>query len=253
MMVLIFLGVWFLLSRVDYLGSRTAQSIGKETEEKLAGLFLKQLDFQYNKVRDQELLSVIDEIHQRLCEANGIDPESIRIHVYHSPTVNAFVIPDRNVIFFTGLLKYAENAEEFTGVLAHEIAHIEKNHVMKRLVKELGLGFLLTMAGMDGTSEAIRNALRILGSAAYDREQEREADSYGVTYLANADIDPVHFSNIMMRLASEHGSVTQIMQWMSTHPDSRERAAEILRLREEMEFEAIPLYDGNWAELVGAD
>ncbi len=251
--ILLFALIWFGLSRIDFLGDTTSESIGRETEEKIGELLLKQVELRYHKVRDDSLLSVINEIHERICRSNDIDPESIRIHVFKSSTINAAVLPGRNVIVFTGLLNFAENAEEFAGVLAHEFGHITENHVMDRMMTEFGTTLLLMMSGMDAGSEVISNILRILTTTAFSREQEREADQKAIEYLTAADIDPMHLGNFLLRVSTKGGG-RNIPEWVSTHPDSRERAAKIFEQREEMDKEMdkefTPLYAGDWNKLV---
>src|SRR5690606_16362584 len=106
--------------------------------------------------------------------------------------INAFALPGNHIVFYTGLLEYAENAEEVAGVMAHEIGHLEKNHVMKKLVKEIGLEMLFAMIGGDAGFEILKQTGKTLSSSAFDRANETEADNYAVETLALADVDPQH-------------------------------------------------------------
>jgi len=247
--ILVFALIWFALSRIDFLGDTTTESIGKETEEKLGNLLLKQVELRYHKTRNDSLLRVINEIHERICHSNDIDSKSIRIHVFESSTINAAVLPGRNIIVFTGLLSFADNAEEFAGVLAHELGHITENHVMDRMMTEFGTTLLLMISGMDAGSEMIANILRILTTTAFSREQEREADQKAIDYLTAAEIDPMYLGNFLLRVSTKNGG-RNIPEWVSTHPDSRERAAKIFEQREEIDKLFTPLYTGDWNELV---
>ncbi len=248
-MILLFALIWFGLSRIDFLRGTTTETIGKETEEKLGELLLKQVELKHDKSRNDSLLAVIAQIHHRICTANDIDPESIRVHVFKSATINAAVLPGRNVIVFTGLLNFTENAEEFAGVLAHEIGHITENHIMDRMMAEFGTTLLLMMSGMDAGSEVISNILRILTTSAFSREQEREADQKAIAFLTASDIDPVYLGNFLLRISTKDGS-RNVPEWLSTHPDSRDRAARIYEKTSELEMEFEPLYPGDWSELL---
>lgn len=158
------------------------------------------------------VLGTDDSHHLQRVIPYDIDPSSIDIHVYENATVNAFVLPDRQIVFFTGLLQHTENAEEFAGVLAHELAHIEKGHAMDRMIKEFGTSLLLTLSGTDGNSGMIANFLLCLSTMETNR--------------------------------------TQIPGWLNTHPDSKDRAAEIIERRETSQTAHTPLYSGDWNELV---
>ncbi len=247
--ILLFAAIWYGLSRIDFVGETTTGSIGRETERRIGDLLLRQLDLKYQRVDNDSMLTVVDMIHRRICEANGLNPDSIAVHVFDSATINAAVLPGRNVIVFTGLLSFAENAEEFAGVLAHELGHITENHVMDRMMTEFGTTLLLMMSGMDAGSEVIANILRILTTTAFSRDQEREADQKAIDYLTTAEIDPMYLGNFLLRVSTKNGG-RNIPEWVSTHPDSRERAAKIFERREEMDKEFAPLYAGDWDELV---
>jgi len=246
--LLLFATIWFALSRIDFVGDTTTESIGRETERRIGDLLLKQLDLKYQKADDDSLLAVVDMVHRRICEANSLDPDSIAVHVFDSATINAAVLPGRNVIVFTGLLQFAENAEEFAGVHAHELGHIAENHVMERMMSEFGTTLLIMMSGMDAGSEVIANILRILTTTAFSRDQEREADRVAVAYLEEAGINPVHLGNFLLRISTRE-SGRRVPEWVSTHPDSRARAAEIFEKSGQMDSEFEPLYDGDWEGL----
>ena len=61
--------------------------------------------------------------------------------------------------------------------MAHEIGHIEHGDVMKKLVRDVGLSMLTTIAGGNGDQEIGQDMVRLLSSSAFDREQESEADT----------------------------------------------------------------------------
>lgn len=249
-MVLFFTGIWFGLSRIDILGDTTLKKIGEETEEKIGSLLLKQIDLQYPKASRDTLVSAIHAIHEQLCRANGLNPENKALMVYESAIVNAAVLPGKRIIVFTGLLGHTDNADELAGILAHELAHITENHVMERMISEFGTTLLLTLSGMDAGSEVFANILRILTTSAFSREQEREADRKAIEYLSNAEIDPIHLANFLLRISTLENGGKRVPEWVSTHPDARERATIILKKRNKMEASFSPIYEGDWKELI---
>ncbi len=74
-----------------------------------------------------------------LYKVNDIDRDKIKVHLLFKDEVNAFALPDGHLVIFSGLILESENPEELSGVLAHELAHIELNHVMTKLMREVGL------------------------------------------------------------------------------------------------------------------
>jgi predicted Zn-dependent protease len=168
--------------------------------------------------------------------------------VIKSHEVNAFALPDYNMVIYTGLIDYAKNAEEVAGVMAHEIGHMEKNHVMKKLGKEIGIAMLWTIAGGDAGFEIMKETARVLSSSAFDRSQETEADLFAVEMMAKANIDPENLGSFLFRL-NQNNDLPDELVWISTHPDSKERAAEIIAKKKEYTFQAKTILNTSWEEV----
>jgi predicted Zn-dependent protease len=145
---------------------------------------------------------------------------------------------------YTGLIHYGNSAEEISGVLAHEIAHMKLGHVMKKLIKEVGFSILATIAGGESGGEIMRETVRLLSSTAFDREQETEADLSAVHMMAKANIDPEALANFLFRLSQEKNDIPKHFEWLSTHPNSRDRSAEILKLRKRETYHPTPITVG---------
>jgi len=65
---------------------------------------------------------------------------------------NAFSLPGGIVYFTTGMIQLAESDSELAGVMAHELAHTEKKHVMIQVARNqklslLGLGIIVATGG----------------------------------------------------------------------------------------------------------
>jgi predicted Zn-dependent protease len=126
------------------------------------------------------------------------------------------------------LIKNADNEEELAGVICHEIGHIELNHVMKKLLKEVGISVLASMTSGNGGTEIIKETSKILSSSAFDRKLEKDADLKAVDYLINAKLNPESFANFLYKLSDKEDETTKYLTWVSTHPDSKERAKYII-------------------------
>ena len=84
------------------------------------------------------------------------------------------------------------------------------------------------MSTGNGNSEMIKGAVKQLSSSAYDRSLETEADRTAVDYLIRAGIDPEPFANFLYRLSDETKNLPHQIYWISTHPESKERAEKIV-------------------------
>jgi predicted Zn-dependent protease len=238
--IALFFAVWYSLSQINFVDRADVEKFSKENEKRLGEFILKTIEATGKEVDSTKVKTFIDSLTKRLCDANGIEFSKIKIHIIKSSDVNAFALPDNNMVIYTGLIDDAKNAEEVAGVMAHEIGHMEKNHVMKKLMKEIGVAMLFTIAGGDAGFEILKEAARVLSSTAFDRSQESEADAFAVEMMAKANIDPEHLGNFLFRLGQSHDMPEELV-WVSTHPDSKERAAEINSNKKNLKFDSKPL------------
>ena len=226
--VSILLGVWVLLSQVDWMKLFNIEQTTKSTEAKIGDLFWDLLSKSETEITSVSVVSPIDSMLSLICTKNKIDRTKIKFHLLHKDEVNAFALPNNHLVVYTGLINACENEAELYGVICHEIAHMEKNHVMNKLVKEMGLSILISMSTGNGNSEMIKGALKQLSSSAYDRKLETEADLTSVDYMVKAGIDPEPFANFLYRLSDESKNLPQQIYWISTHPESKARAEKII-------------------------
>lgn len=238
---------WFLLSSIRFTEIFRLEELSKENEHRIGTFIVDAFKRGTDEIESDSGRSLAARIKKQICQANAIAVSSITLHIIEKNEVNAFSLPDRHLIINTGLIEYCSNAEELAGIIAHEIAHMEHRHVMKKLIKEIGLTMLMTIAGGESTGEILRQTAQSLSSTAFDREQESDADSTSVRYMASAHIDPEHLANFLFRLSKEKNDMPKSFEWISTHPNSSDRAAEILKLRKDLSIAAQPLAgDSTW-------
>jgi len=226
--VLVLLGVWVLLSQVDWMTLFKIEQRTQNTEEKIGDLFWDLLSKSETEITSTSVVSPIDSMLSLICTKNNIDRTKIKFHLLQKDDVNAFALPNNHLVVYSGLIAACENESELFGVICHEMAHMEKNHVMNKLVKEIGLSALISMTTGNGNSETIKEVLKHLSSSAYDRSLETEADLTAVDYLIKAGIDPEPFANFLYRLSDETKNLPRQIYWISTHPESKQRAEKII-------------------------
>jgi predicted Zn-dependent protease len=244
--VLAFFAVWFVLRQINFVSEDDLKKFSKASERKLSELILETIEDRHSDFDQRKIKSYIDSIGYRVCVKNDIPFDSIKIHIIYNGEVNAFALPDRNMVIYTGLIENAKSAEEVAGVMAHEIGHMEKDHVMKKLAKEIGISMLFVIVGGSENLEVLNEAGRTLSSTAFDRSQEREADAFAVDALAKAEIDTEPFGNFLFRLSMGKGDIPEELIWISTHPDSKERAAEVFKRKKEFTYTPNPVLNTSW-------
>lgn len=226
--ILLFFCIWFALSKIDWVSVFKIEQTTSNTEEKLGDLFWELIQKSQKEVYSKQVTSTIDSLVSKICESNDIDKSTVKVHIIENSEVNAFALPNKHLILYTGLILASANEAELCGVISHELAHMEKNHVMKKLIKEVGLSVLISMTAGKGGTDIIRGAAKHLSSSAYDRNLEKEADIAAVDYMVKANIDPEAFANFLYQFVDSESREGHLMTWVSTHPGSRERAEYII-------------------------
>ena len=149
-----------------------------------------------------------------------LDPggEPIRVRVVNLKIVNAATLPGGQVLLFDGLVQDAKSSDELAAVLAHEIGHVRKRHVMTALLRQFGVSILTVGAGsgLDG---------RVLGLATlgYSREAEGEADAFARARLEHTRISPAGAADFFERLRRDGGDEPGWTGWLQSHPASADR------------------------------
>ncbi|HEY9170614.1 MAG TPA: M48 family metallopeptidase [Lutibacter sp.] len=246
----LFFATWFVLLQINWVTIFKIEKITDKTEEKLGELFWEIFQKTERENVNPFVVSSVDSIVTKICSANKIDRELIKIHILNKEDINAFALPNGHLIVYSGLILNSDNQEELSGVISHEIAHIQLNHVMKKLVKEVGLSVLISMTTGNGGSEIIKETAKLLSSSAFDRNLEKEADIKAVDYLVKASINPEPFANFLYKLSDKENEATKYLTWISTHPESKERAEYIIEYSQnkKVAYETILTMD-TWSKM----
>lgn len=240
--------VWFGFSQIDFVKHFETEKRANDTADEVGDFLWETIEKSEEIIYRDSIVSPVEKLVYHLAQENDIDKKEIKVHVVRKDEINAFAMPGGHLVVYTGLIADCENESELTGVLGHEIAHITRNHVMKKLVKELGLSALISMT-TGGHGGAVQEALGSLSSSAYDRSLESEADKFAVQYLIKAKLSPESFANFMYRMSAASDMPSQ-MYWLSTHPESQDRAKEILNMIKGKKIEVEPvLSKKQWEKL----
>src|SRR5690554_2221959 len=176
----------------------------------------------------------IQSIFNRLVNACGRRKElDFTLTVVEEESVNAFALPAGYIFVHTGLLSYVQNDGELAGVLAHEIAHVDRKHGMDSVKRQIGMSLILQLV-LD--KNKAKEELGKIGSIAinlaqlgYSREAEFEADRYGVRFMEKAGFSKGDILGFWQRMVEEIGEqeVPEFLQLFSTHPPTSERITKI--------------------------
>ena len=162
--------------------------------------------------------------------------------------VNAWALPGGKCAVYTGLLPITQDEEGLAVVLGHEVAHAIARHGGERMSQSIALmGALVTTDILwDAKDEEKKqNTMALLGiggavgTLAFSRAHESEADELGLYLSATAGYDPRASIGLWERMAEN--SSGRPPEFLSTHPSERTR---IKRLKKLMP-KALAMYETN--------
>jgi predicted Zn-dependent protease len=245
-----FLLLWKALTFIPWTTWLQVDKISVRTEEKLGSILMESYEQGKTRIDRDSVKIIVNELKDRLCGPNKIPESSVMIHVFEDEEINAFAFPDSQVVINSGLIRFCDNPEMLAGVIAHEIAHVQHEHVNKKLTRELGLAAVMMVTGGTQDIGVIRKILHVLSSSRFDRSQEEEADKTAVELLQRAGINPAGLAQMLRKLSLKEPT-PGIFEWVSTHPEAGKRSAEILKRRKEGLHYTQALPAGKWEQLQG--
>ncbi|HTX33416.1 MAG TPA: M48 family metallopeptidase [Bryobacteraceae bacterium] len=147
-------------------------------------------------LNDDPLISeYVNRVGQNLAR-NSDAKVPFTFQVIEDETPNAFALPGGFIFVNTGLIKIADEEDEFAAVLAHEIAHVAARHLTCQATKEQLLTMLALPAGavLGGWGGVLaRQGMGVgmpMAFMKFTRAHETEADYLGVQYMYAAGYDP---------------------------------------------------------------
>ncbi|MDY4891391.1 MAG: M48 family metallopeptidase [Prevotella sp.] len=170
---------------------------------------------------------------------NGLSAEvanySWEFNLVQDQSINAFCLPGGKIVVFEGLLPVTKDEASLAIVLGHEIAHAVAKHSAERLSNEVrkqyGSQILSGVLSTSGVSTEWQSLGSVafglgskLGSAAYSRSQENEADHLGLIFAAMAGYNPEVAVPFWQRMAAQTAGTSSLF---SDHPSDEKRIKNI--------------------------
>jgi len=147
------------------------------------------------------------------------------IRIIDEDVLNAFAAPGGYLYFYTGLMAYLDNEAQLAGVMAHEIAHVDRRHSAQQLERELALSTIVSIILGENSSQLEQYAASLakgLSDLAYSRKHEYEADEYAVKYTSDTDYNPRGISGFFIKM-EEATTEEHTPEFLNTHPDPGNR------------------------------
>lgn len=151
--------------------------------------------------------------------------------------INAFALPGGYIGVHTGLIESTDTENEFAAVLAHEIAHVQKQHIAQMYTRmqdvryaEIAGAFAAIIVASQNPAAA--EGILIGGLAAqlqamltFTRENEADADREAVLMLHRAGYNPDDMPKFFSKLTKKEAFQGSAPSYLRSHPLSTERSA----------------------------
>lgn len=192
------------------------------SEYKLGHQMAKEITAESERVE----IEFIDALYKRLAAWINT-PHRFTCTVIRSSDVNAFVLPGGFIFLTDALVNHCgRNEDELAFIIAHEMGHVVKGHAFDRMIAEHSIQVIskwLRAGGLLGAA-AKQATLKFLKTE-YSRDNEYEADDFGIRLAMAAGRDPKGAIRIFERLKPLKES--DIPEYFSTHPSFNSRIAQI--------------------------
>jgi beta-barrel assembly-enhancing protease len=192
-------------------------------------------------IRDAELNRYLTDL---CCKLAGDFCPDVRVYVLRTPYFNASMYPNGMMHIWSGLLLRVRNEAQLATIVGHEIGHYLRQHSLRRFreikSKSALAGFLqLPLLFVAGGLGAYALQMAMIGSIlANSREDEREADAFGIKLIEKAGLAPDQAAPIWQQLIDEREATAKAQGrkkaraepvFFATHPQSADRMADLTK------------------------
>ncbi|PZN92663.1 MAG: peptidase M48 Ste24p [Alphaproteobacteria bacterium] len=220
-----------------------AQAPGLSDSDRAAGARANpQLTAEFGGAYTGPQAAYVRAVGQRIAAQSGLAARAgdYTVTLLNSNANNAFAIPGGYVYVTRQLVALMNDEAELAFVMGHEVGHVAARHSQKR---QQTSGLASVLAGLAGAVTGSSIVGQLAGTGAqmytlgYSRDQERQADTLGVRYLAGAGYDPAAGADILAALGAQTAlearlagkSPSERAGWTSTHPATGERVQRVRR------------------------
>lgn len=183
-------------------------------------------------VLDPALTAYVNEVGRKLVRVSDRPNLPFEFVIINDSVPNAWALPGGKLAVNRGLLTELKSEAELAAVLSHEIVHAAARHGASSMERSILLATgaaVISVLAADSKQHDLVDFVAAGGALLlglrFSRENELEADHYGMDYMVRAGYDPqaaVELQETFVRLAGDKTS-GWLAGMLATHPPSPER------------------------------
>lgn len=190
----------------------------------------------------QYVQNLVDELHATA--GKNYADHLFQVEIADDYDANAFAVPGGHIVVTKGLFSSIESENGLSMILAHEMAHHYERHPLRSTGRGLVVSlFLLTVLGADGSSflqKFLGNTASIT-NLAFSRQQESDSDVFASDLLIKFYGHASGAAEFFQFAKSEEMSIGEIPSFLSTHPSTVGRIANLIELENRHSGDTKPL------------
>lgn len=197
--------------------------ISSESERRFIEPYVSWANEHFLEESNPELQVYVSNLARQLsAELNIADEMELDFRVVKGSTVNAFTMLGGYIFVFEGLITKLDNENSLAMVLAHEIAHAKNRDPLLGAGRGILLQLLMSSLSGGGIDPSTVDAGSNLMLNTYSRKQEEAADRLALTALQNR-YGHVGGATQLFRMLTDSGSVPATTEFLSSHPNLKQR------------------------------
>lgn len=221
-----------MLLQAGVKASNAMRPIRPEEERAIGRAVAKEVFLRYGrKVEDIQINKYISFVGTAVSMRIGGKSIRYRFAVINNREANAFAAPGGYIFITTGLLKKLKSEAQLAGVLAHEMAHVTKRHMIKTIERSRKLSGIVELSAValdkdpKALSKVVGLATETLFTRGLDKNLEYEADEVGTAYAAKAGYSAGGLRDFLVKLRA--GERKERSVFFQTHPPTKDRIARL--------------------------
>jgi beta-barrel assembly-enhancing protease len=206
-----------------------AFALPTSTEIQIGKEYDKQITDSSVIVTDPLLNGWINDVSNKLWAQTARKDVPYSIKIIDDPEINAFSTLGGYIYINEGTVDFVQSDDELAAVIGHETGHIERRHAVTSNNKASILNVVFGIASLFSPFLYRFGQLIQAGALArISRDDENEADKYGVLLMTRAGYDPDAAITFMTHLgATEKESKGALDKYLADHPGTDKRLANL--------------------------
>lgn len=234
-------------------GKKSLILIPTETEVALGKDVVKEVESTEKVLNDSEVQNYVSRVGRKVAKVCDRKDVTYSFKVLDSDEINAFACPGGFIYIYKGLMKKMDNEAQLAAVLAHEVGHIVARHSVKRLQAIYGYSIVMEVAlgdKMGKTARQMVDAATGVILLGYGRDNEYEADDYGILYSKKAGYNPKGMVQVFEKFKQMEGRPPNTFEkLLMSHPPAGDRIKNGNKEIQKIGGTALPYYESEYAAI----